>query len=192
MNGSLWRKKAPPRDSEGFFIRQVQLASAGHIHIPGPEGRRVGAAWVKLRARRRGFLLSALISTIITAAVLFLYASHAKQIASSDSSEAATAVLLFVPTLLAAYVASPGEHAITIRMLRWARLALIANAALPFIAVMRLLTVSQTDQHPDKTLSGTWTPLAWVSLIFVVMFLISNIFPRPHGQSRYVVHYQQE
>jgi len=72
-------------------------------------------------------------------------------------------------------------------MLTWARVALSLDGALPFIAVVRLLTISSQDPHLQPTLKSTWSLLAWLSIAFVGLFAVSNIFPRPHGPSRYIV-----
>ena len=169
-------------DPRSWYIQQVGGATDGNIYIPEPVGRQVGVAWVKLRVRRPGFLVGALVASVITTSVLSLAAAGAKAISRVDKSDAAVAALLLVPTLLAAYLARPGEHAITARMLRWARLALMIDGVLPFLAAFFLLTISNAHR-----LEGAWIWLAAGSTIFILFFVMSNVFPMPHGKSRYYV-----
>ncbi len=250
------------RSRQRFYIRQVGKALTGSLYVPRPGDAGVGAAWVKLRARRAGFLVGALVASLITTAVLSLAAIAAPQILSEGNPEGAIAVLLLLPTLLAAYVARPGEHAITSRMLRWARIALVLDGMLPFISALLLLTSTTAAKQATvatpaiapkrtagarapgnhgaaetaapcarrarrragpaphqrgraahhaarnrcaaanepsrarkqvhrraflRTLRGKWTVLAAVSVLFVVLFALGNILPRPHQRSRYVV-----
>lgn len=182
---ALRQRKPPPRDQYGYYVRQSDRASRGHIYIPNPDGRRVGAVWVKLRMRQQGFLTGALLAAVVTSTVLTVFWAKADSIGLSQLSNTAIALLLLIPSFLAGYIARPGEHAIASRMLRATRAALIVDAALPFAAGVRLLTVSAHDPDPSATLVGTWSWLALVSYLFVIWFAICNVLPRPHGQSRY-------
>jgi hypothetical protein len=245
------------RSRQSYYVRQVGKATTGALYLPSPGGRAIGAAWVKLRARRAGFLVGALVASLITTGVLTLATIAEPDILRAKNPEGAIAVLLLVPTLLAAYVARPGEHAITAKMLRWARLALVLDGILPFVAALLLLTSAEaasvqrmtspaankptvvhrrshagrskarghhrstraghtsrsrgarqrgyqsqpTPPHTQtsgkaaprshtqpllETLRGKWAVLAAFSLIFVVLFGLSNLLPKPHGKSRYV------
>jgi hypothetical protein len=177
----------PRRDPDGFYVEQVGQQGAGHIYIPRPDGRRVGLAWVKLRARRRGFLVGALFSSVVIFVTLVFYWIEAKSIAHAGVSDATVAGLLLVPTLLAAYIASPAKHDITARMLTWARAALLANAVLPFVAAAGLITTKTPGPHAATDLNITWQWLPVIAFAFVVLFSLSFIFPRIHGESRYDV-----
>jgi hypothetical protein len=189
----MLRLPAPIAEAGTFEIRQRELTGAGQLYIPRPAGRRVGVAWVKLRVRRQGFLIGALLASVITSAVLIAYTCRAEDIVMAKTSESAVALLLLVPTLIATYVARPGEHSVTARMLRWARVALVANGALPFIAAVRLVTVNLDDSAAVQLLKGTWEPLVKISLVFVVLFVMSNLLPRPHGKRVYsVTHVERE
>jgi hypothetical protein len=134
------------RNQQDYYIRQVGHSPNGTIYIREPVGRRVGVVWASLRARRAGFLAGALIASIIIAATLALATGAAHAVVQTQRPEAAIAILLLVPTLLAAYVAREGEHAITARMLRWARVALAINGMLPFLAAFALITSSEYQQ----------------------------------------------
>lgn len=184
---AIRHNKPPPRDEYNYYVRQSDRTDRGHIYIPEPDGRRVGAVWVKLRTRPQGFLTGSLLAALVTAVVLTFVWRKSHSIAESDLSASAIALLLLIPSFLAGYIARPGEHALASRMLRSTRVALIANAALPFAAALHLLTVSKYDPVRDKTLAGTWMWLAISSYVFVVWFAICNYVPRPHGRSRYFI-----
>jgi hypothetical protein len=176
------RSSLPQRKHSTWHIRQVQRVDQGNIFIPEPPGRRRGHAWVKLRVRKADFLTGALIASLIISTILGMAAFFASKIIEAENSDAAVALLLLLPTLLAAYVARPRKHEITMRILRVARLALTVNGALPFLAAFSLLATSC-----QKELEEVWTILALSSLAFVLLFIASNIFPQPHGRSSYRV-----
>lgn len=189
-----------------YSVHQVGTSRSGAVYIANPPfPRRVGDIAVKMRARRTGFLMAAFVASAITTLVLGAMAVVAPAIIEANTSNGTIAALLVLPTLVAAYIARPGEHAITARMLRFARLLLVANAALPFAAVLVLLTthvgpqpaevgygvvdalmdiVSWSDK-PDSALQQKWGTLAGLSAILTLLFAISNYAPRPHGKSHY-------
>jgi hypothetical protein len=190
-----------------YFIQQIDSVSTGNIYMPAPlPGRRFGQAWVKLRNRRPGFLIGALVASCITTVVLFLASIAAPEIVHDGKSEAAVVALLLVPTVLAAYVVRPGEHAITAKMLRVARFVLVGDAGLMLGAVFLLfmakngekvahavsvrifgekIELMQPGRDPGNWLQGWWQILTLVSLIGVGLFIASNILPLPHGKTVY-------
>ena len=131
----------------------------------------------------------------------------AEDVLKADQSEALVAALLLLPSVVATYIARPGEHIITARMLRWSRFALVMNAALPFLAVLVFLTTPTDRSHepgvylggwaesvlgllqpqdgPIHGLEARWGMLAILSLGFTILFVLSNVWPRPHGTSSY-------
>jgi hypothetical protein len=132
-----------------YDIWQAGSSTEGNIYVPEPRpGRRVGAVFVKLRARRPGFLRSALAASIVTALVLFTSVLSAGALLRADRSEAAVALLLLIPTIMAAWVARSDEHAIATKMLVWARIALMVDAALPFAAALFLMAA---PSNPGET-----------------------------------------
>ena len=182
-----------------YSIQQVGTVSEGKIYIPEPlPGRRVGVAWVKLRMRRSGFLIGALMTSIVITAMLTIAAFAVPVVAQENQSESAAAALLLVPALVAVYVARQGEHPITAKMLRWARIALIVDAILPVFAVFLLIATRHTETDPARVASDfglgpfslgkpslVWMVLAGFSAGFVALFTISNIAPKPRGETIY-------
>jgi hypothetical protein len=145
------------KGNRDYFIRQIESVSDGKIFIPRPlPGRRVGLVWVKLRAKRSGFLIGALATSIIISVMLWTTYLKAPAAMRSGNSEAAAAALLLAPALLAAYLLRPGEHAITAKMLQWARAALLIDAVLPGIAVFFIIT-GHVATHYRGTINGHLT-----------------------------------
>jgi hypothetical protein len=190
-----------------YVVRQVAPATKGNLYMSGlPYPRRMGRVMVKMRARRSGFLLGALVisatMTVVLAVLLRLVSDDL--LSRSDGSVAA---LLLLPSVVAAYIARPMEHVITARMLFWARLVLVGNAALPFLAVIFLLTTPNASSSAGSGIVGAlrevlglvhshdssvhnlkvrWVVLAGLSALCTCLFVISNIWPRSHGVSKYV------
>jgi uncharacterized membrane protein YhaH (DUF805 family) len=195
-------------EEKDYSIRQVGTASSGNIYLSEPPlARRMGRISIKMRVKRTGFLIGALVASSIITLVLAVMALMAPDIVRNTNSGTLVAVLLLLPSIVAAFIARPGEHMITSRMLRWARFALVANAALPFLAVLAFLTtraedtgspgirlggfvesvlgLMQSQDSPAHGLQGRWGWLAVLSLGFSLLFLAANILPRPHGESHY-------
>lgn len=187
------------RTERDYSIHQVGTVSEGKIYIPEPlPGRRVGIAWVKLRMRRSGFLIGALMTSIVIFVMLAIAAFAVPVVAQENQSESAAAALLLVPALVAVYIARQGEHPITAKMLRWARIALIIDAILPAFAVFLLIATRHTETDAKRVAgdfsfgplslgrpSPVWIVLAGFSLVFVGLFIVSNIAPKPRGETIY-------
>jgi hypothetical protein len=136
---------------DDFYVRQIGCNPIGSIYMPSPQGRRVGSAWVKLRTRRNGFVLGALVASGIIALVLGLFTLVEPALIRGERPEGTVAVLLLVPALLAAFVANPSEHSLTARLLLFARFALVINGLLPFGAAVLLLTASEYTKPVSAT-----------------------------------------
>lgn len=204
LAGKSWRDLK--RDDRSYSIRQARMANSGSLYISNPPySRRIGRVSIEMRARRFGLLGRALVASIVTTVALSALALVAPSIIDADKSEAAVAALLLLPILLATYIAQPSPHAITSRMLLWARIALVINAALPFIAMLWLVTTSATPSPPvldlglfkvaldlfgsgdgsANDLQVRWWILVGVSVLFNAVFLISFIAPLSDRQSHY-------
>jgi hypothetical protein len=103
-----WFDDLESKKNQDYAITQIGRVEEGNIYIPEPlPGRRVGLAWVKLRVRRTGFLISALATSLVITALLALAAYGAPNVLGHKESESATAALLLVPALVAALIARP-------------------------------------------------------------------------------------
>ena len=196
-------------EEKDYSIRQVGTASSGNIYLSEPvPARRMGRISIKMRVKRTGFLTGAFVASGVITLVLTVMALMAPEIIRNVNSATAVAALLLLPSLVAAFIARPNEHMLTSRMLRWARFVLVANAALPFLAVLAFFTTRaedtqspgirlggfiegvlgliQTQNSPSNGLQGRWGWLAVLSLGCSFLFLATNILPRPHGESHYL------
>lgn len=206
-------RNKPERD---YLIQQVGKANEGNIYIPDPlPGRRVGLAWVELRAKRSGFLAGALAASALTTLLLWLGVIASSDVIDDGKFEPATAALLLAPALVAAFIVRPGQHAITVKMLRWARIILVLNAALPALAVFFLLITHDNGSSGGAAVSLTslltnlgalnhlvlntatqaansagalrlsWMVVATLSTLLSLLFVISYILPIPYGETTY-------
>jgi hypothetical protein len=181
----LNRRRRPPQDPESCYVLQLGPTKEGQIYLPDNPERRIGATWVKLRVRRQGFLNGALLASAVISLTLFVFAIFVKGIldatATGGSSGPVTALVL-LPTLLAAYVARPGEHELTGRILRALRLLLVADGGLTFLAALRLLTIKSPNRHLLFVLHVELYSMAGLSVVLAAVFLASNVWPRAHGR----------
>jgi hypothetical protein len=175
------------RDPDGFFVRRAKKGQLGTLYLRNPNSRRVGTAWVKVRARRQGFLSGALVASLLTTGILVLYKYHARELVHDAAASSSSELLLVLPAILAAYIARPDDHIITTYLLRSARYVLMAVGCLPVLVALRLLTLSPHDKYPTHTLLTVLTPVTFASAASVAIFIASLIFPLPHTRPRYIV-----
>jgi hypothetical protein len=186
-------RRRPPRDIATCYIKHLGPLREGQIYLTENPPRRVGATWVKLRVRRQGIINGALFASAILFLTLVGFAHFADPIVvaiKNGGSSGPITALVLLPTVLAAYLARPGEHALTGRMLRALRVLLAIDGGLPFIAAMLLLkTRAAANGHAAQvgahTLSRELYWLAAVSAGLLLAFLASNVWPRAHGGECY-------
>lgn len=181
-------------DNLDYCIQQVQATNEGKIYIPSPlPGRRVGFAWVKLRARRTGLMVGALVTSLVITGMLAVAIFAAPIVVDNNESESAAAALLLIPAVVAVYIARPGEHPVTATILSSARIWLVINAILPVIAVFFLVTRStgkgsaslRVGHYELGHSSIPWIVLAAASAVLTLLFALSCIFPKPRGETIY-------
>jgi hypothetical protein len=201
-----WKDLAPAE--RACSVRQVGKANSGNIYLSElPFERRMGRVSLKLRTRGTGFMLGALSASFSITLLMLVMAWAAPDILKDSRSEAAAVTLLLLPTVVAAYLARPGEHFITSRMLRWPRAVLLFNGAIPFVAAIAYLTTPQ-NAYPRSDvdlrmileygwkafsfqaqgvneLQGKWAALAALSVLCTAYFIGRAMWPRPHGKSHY-------
>jgi hypothetical protein len=187
------------RANRDYAIQQAGSASEGKIYIPQPlPGRRFGVAWVNFRMRRSGFLISAFMTSFVIMVMLIVAAFAVPVVAQENQSESAAAALLLVPALVAVYIARPGEHPITTKMLRRARFALVIDAIIPVFAVFLLIATLHTEADPKRVASdfeigpftlgkpsSVWIVLAAFSAVFTILFAMIYFAPRSRGETIY-------
>jgi hypothetical protein len=104
-----------------------------HLRVSGAPRAYSGPVWVRFRAVRAGLLLAALITAWLVVALLSLGQGQLSNLEGSNI-EAAAALLVALPTILAAYLLRSGEHRLASRLLTGPRLLLLGSAACCFVA----------------------------------------------------------
>jgi hypothetical protein len=174
MRYESFGRRLPQRRAEDsdYHIQQIDNVTKGTIYIPNTlPGRRVGASWVKLRAKRSGFLSHAFLGSLVITLVLLLATAVSSHIVDNNTPDAAMAVLLLLPAVLAAFIARPDEHAITARMLNAPRIALLANGLLLFLAAICLLSA---EPPRSDSAAGTGSEEARAKTISVAISVIHS------------------
>lgn len=113
--------RAPGLEGRVHSDRAGGGADVVHLQVQDVPRESRGTATVSLRAKRAGLLRTAPVLGWLTAAALLFAKSHARQI----DRGAGTALLLALPTLVAAFIARPGEHALATQALIGVRLCVL-------------------------------------------------------------------
>lgn len=123
-----------------------------------------------LRTERSGFLRPALLTCVVTAALLVVGRMRLDEI--SFEVEAASTLLLLVPGLLAVYLSRPSEHALASSLFVGVRLmlALVGLCAI-FAGALLVARVQPEDRE------FWWSLLTVMSLWPVVIVSFANVLP---------------
>lgn len=157
-----------PTAERGFLRR---------VHLYRPQAHAVNAAtavlWLVVSG---GFLGGALLAATLGFGALVSCAVAAEDIAKNPTS--APAILLVIPGLIASYIARPDQHALTARLLSFARRLLLVSALCAYGAAAKVALAggapdgkAQLDARTDQL--RTWLiVLAAISLIPLLGLLI--------------------
>lgn len=125
IEASLTDQGHERRVSESGFLRRV--------HLYRHRAQVAGAATAVLQLQVSGnFIGGAVIAAVLTTVALFACMANCDVIARNPSG--APALLLFLPGLIATYVARPDRHALTTRLLSYARRLLLLSAGTAYVA----------------------------------------------------------
>jgi len=165
----------PPRDA-GFLRR---------VHLYRANAQTTGAATAVLHLQVSGsFSGGAVLAALLTTAALLACALAADVISRNATS--APALLLFLPGLIATYVARPDQHALTTRLLSNARRLLIVTAGIAYVAAAKValsnasltagkpLSAMELNERTD-TLRLWLFPLTAVSALLLVALLATHM-----------------
>jgi hypothetical protein len=140
-------------------------------------------AWMRLRVRRQEFIGGAVIAGLFVAAAM--WGAYLAAPEASRSPNSVPTLLLLVPSLIAAYAVRPTAHRLTAKMLRNARFALGASAALPFIAAAFLALTRRHQGHLEgHTFEWCWLACACVATVLAFVLICARIFPQPDRHRR--------
>jgi hypothetical protein len=169
--------------SEPGFMR------TSHLYVERAHAPMSGTVWVRLRASRAGFLPGAVLTALLVALVLTLCWRNAHDV--GPAREAAAAVLLLVPALMAGWLVQPREHAMARRLLRVPRALTTIVAALPLMAATVLVAVADKSppgwvqfivgdrRHADWKLTTSWFAFAVIAFVCAFLLALSWRLPRP-------------
>jgi hypothetical protein len=167
----------------GLRISQAQLTdseredpvgesgSMKRVHLYRRHAERAGAgtAVLSLDVAGPGFVSGAMLASLLTVIALVACALRADSIASNPTS--APALLLVLPGLIASYVARPDRHALTTRLLSFARGLLLGVAFCAYVAAARVALAGAKPSGADAV-SGSGNALAiwlWILTVFAVI-----------------------
>lgn len=156
------------------YARRTRSRRRVHFQIDGVSSMSQCVLQVGLRASRRGLpwmsaLLAVGISTLLTIGLVFLGAV----LGSND--EAAPALLVAIPALLAAYLSAPGEHMLASRLLTGIRWLTGLAGLLVFVAAASLVA---GEEH-ETTVRIVWIAAAGLSWLLSLALISSALLPRP-------------
>jgi hypothetical protein len=165
------------------LARVSGFASGVHLYASDASDRRKAFAWVRLRVRRHDFVGGAVAAALMVTVSLWLGYAVRHEAARAVSN--APSLLLLFPGALAAYVARPGRHRLTARMLLVARQLLALASVLPFLAAASLtlsrtsVTSGSSTQTASTAFFSWWLWLAVASSVVFAALLITRLLPQP-------------
>jgi hypothetical protein len=160
------RVRAP--DGTEFADDDQGSLKRSHLYVSGAPYGAAGLAWVDLVPRRPGLLRAGLLTAIFTAALLTAGRFRVHQI--GEHRDAAMALALAIPGLVAAYIARPGEHRIATGLLFGLRL-LILIAGLTAVLVAAALVAGYTGAHL-RTIWTTLMAIAWICVAAIAAIVL--------------------
>jgi hypothetical protein len=143
-----------------------------------------------LRTPPNGWLLATAGTTFIFALAMTLISSSIRTLYGNDQATTTASILLGIGAVAAVFLARPLEHSFTSRLLRGARIALVAMALSALVAIGLLLRVGVAPPHvssgePVTTLIGSFgwirwycTGLAWAAFAIILASLASWLYAR--------------
>lgn len=139
-----------------------------HLYEHGASRASLGRVRVRLRVEFVGLPLTAPALALLTAVILLAGSTRSSQV----NKEAGVALLLIGPTLLAAFLARPGEHAMATRLLLGTRVFVAVTGLASFLAAGALAGAY------DRKLCEIWT-VATVAACVAAVVLALGLLARP-------------
>jgi hypothetical protein len=133
-------------ENDGPVRATPSLSRRVHLYRPHAQTAGAGGAVLHLVVGGSGFLSGAVLASGLTLVALVLCAVFADKIAANATS--APSLLLVLPGLIASYVARPGLHALTSRLLSVARYLLLGAAGCAYAAAGWVAFVGPASAQP--------------------------------------------
>lgn len=140
-----WVVLDPPQNQQRAHLNLRKLAPQAHA-----------TARVQLCASPGGTLNAAVCVALLIVAIFFWGQSRVGKI----EADAAAAILLAVPTVIAAYISRPGEHELVSVVLGGVRVLVACSGVLMFVAA-----ASVAFGYKDGELANVWCYLKFASLL---------------------------
>jgi hypothetical protein len=167
--------------SEGGSIPERVTVGGGlqHAHLyAGNVGSGFHAkAVIFLRRQRDAYLTSAFLTALLVCILLAFGLSRLGNLLGSEHAgqgQTAGALLLITPTLLAAYIARPGEHRLASKILKGVRALVVGTAFCSIVAVGVLV-----GGYSTRTSQAVWGLDLIVASCIALGLLASLLLPRP-------------
>lgn len=162
-----------PLPAESYEVRVS--AEAAQIHTTSSIRPADHVVAITMRVPLFGYLRAVWLTSLATAAILLVARILIDDVeaAMAERADAAVALLLVGPSLLAAYLVRPGEHAIASRLLRPIRYAVSGGGCLSYISAAVLVLGVQGDK-----LRLVWTCIATLAAIIAAAITIVVILTK--------------
>jgi hypothetical protein len=147
-------------------IRETGFMKRIHLYHKAAQRAGAGTAVLALDVAGPGFVSGAMLASLLTISALVGCAIRAPEIASNSTS--APALLLVLPGLIASYVARPDLHALTTRLLSFARQLLLGIALCAYLAAARVALAGAKPQTDDEISSQAGSLGCWLWVLSVV------------------------
>ncbi len=177
--------------------RDLTIAEGGgkeRVHLVPERGHRQGRnrLTVKLRPQRRGVLMAYTATALLAAGELLLGRPHVREI----EPQTGAALLLLLPTLIAAFLIRPGEHTFASRMLAGVRVLTVVAALSPLLAAGALAIYGTPRAGETATarsarldhIEHLWTIGTWSACVSGSVLLVAYLFGAryPSAAGRFV------
>jgi hypothetical protein len=161
----------PENVTDGGRLQRAHL----YVSHVGSEFR--AKAFIYFRRQRDAFLWSAFLTALLVVALLAVGLTRLDDLIGdqhANQSQTAAALLLITPTLLAAYIARPGEHRLASKILIGVRCLVVGTAFCAVVAV----GVLAASYSRCTSLTIWWADLGLATSIAIAL-LASLVLPRP-------------
>lgn len=149
-----------------------------HLYLSGRRSNTAALAWVSLRVERQGFLFSSFMVCSMIALLLAGFRAWPSKLAEAHHLEPTVTIMLLVPGLLAASLASPALMLANRRLLAGTRLMLAA------VGAMAVTAAFAPDAWSRSTQLAVWFWSAVATGILATGVLGAVVWPRIKAKDR--------
>jgi hypothetical protein len=140
-----------------------------HLYREDASAAGAGTAVLWLTVSGLGFVSGAVLAAVLGFSALLACLLAAPRIATNPTS--APALLLALPALIASYVARSDQHALTTRLLAFARWLLLFTAFFAYVAAGKVALSGSTPSNPKEIAARTDSLRIWLWPLTVLAFL---------------------